>query len=76
MKTTVLENGALRLEAADGAERFFLRYLAESPSGIGVLVNDSDDGLETIVIGRRPENPDRPKPKPPIRPIPDNTTGY
>lgn len=76
MKATVLENGALRLEAADGAERFFLRHLAESPSGIGVLVNDSDDGLEVIEIGRRPENSDRPKPKPLIRPIPDNTTGH
>ena len=66
MKATVLENGALRLEAADGAERFFLRYLAESPSGIGVLVNDSDGGIEAIEIGRRPE-----KPKPPIRPAPN-----
>lgn len=76
MRTTVLDSGALRIEAADGAERFFLRYLAESPSGIGVLVNDSDDGLDAIEIGRRLENPDRPKPKPPIQPIPDNTTGF
>ena len=66
MKTTVLESGALRIEAADGAERFFLRYLAESPSGIGVLVNDSDDGIEAIEIGRRPENP-----KPPTQPAPN-----
>ena len=76
MKATVLETGTLRLEAADGAERFFLRHLAESPSGICVLVKDSAGGLEAIEIGRRPENPDRPKPKPPIQPIPDNPTGF
>lgn len=66
MKATILDSGALRIEAADGAERFFLRYLAESPSGVIVSVDADDAPLEAIEIGRRPE-----KPKPPIRPAPN-----
>lgn len=75
MKATILDTGVLRIEAADGAERFFLRYLAESPSGVTVSVDADDAALDAIEIARRPEKPDRPKLKPPIRPIPDNTTG-
>jgi len=63
------------LSRADGAERFFLRYLAESPSGVTVLVDADDAALNAIEIARCPEKPDRPKPKPLIPPAPDNTSG-